>query len=605
MPHSTPVKIESYPLGPEGIDRSIRQIAHFARQARLEGELDGKSVRGWAAGKLKAVGIDGRSRTGTIRERTQCLLDAVRAQTIYVPDPVGAEWIQAPHVTLCLRDLCIPAEDCDGLMATLMGAMMSIGDSCWIVKQEFGAGKQPHVLVGFRDEHDQKLYADCANTNAPVYAGSKAMSEVWIDPMDEVSTSLGTSGAELVTLGAAQRDNEPGERESVTDVVARVFDRRMQHGLGSIEVLPGTGLGVIHGLGRGGASGGAHGHGGGPRGLRPAHARSATRPSSSRGALTHRRFSKGRWWGWYPEYGWILITADVTCATWGAPIVAPPALEAEANRQIQASGGDPVAVTWTDGQTYLFTQPVGGGALVQPCAAVGVAGAAPSHAAPRAVGAGYSVPSPTLIKQQMVLCSATWESMKGNVEACHNPNPGTCPPGYTMQPGGTGCILEATSANVGPNAGTPGTTPAATTLALGTPAIDDPTYAAWYKDYGAWTAFYDANQGIDQGQINIAGGLFSLYDILNQTYAYQTLAYEWQKKLNTICPLSSPILDPKTTQDTGLLQSLAQGLTTGSVATLASTTERIVVGALVVGAVGAGLYFSWPWLMKLRHKEAA
>ena len=38
--------------------------------------------------------------------------DGVRAQTIYVPDPTGTEWIQAPHVTLCLRDHCIPGGDC-------------------------------------------------------------------------------------------------------------------------------------------------------------------------------------------------------------------------------------------------------------------------------------------------------------------------------------------------------------------------------------------------------------------------------------------------------------------------------------------------------------
>lgn len=98
----------AYPDGGEGIDASINAMLQKLRDGRLDPD-----VKGWAHDVLKAAGIDGRTNYGTVRTKTQALLDALRASTIYSPDPHGAEWIQSASATLCLRPgLCMRGGDC-------------------------------------------------------------------------------------------------------------------------------------------------------------------------------------------------------------------------------------------------------------------------------------------------------------------------------------------------------------------------------------------------------------------------------------------------------------------------------------------------------------
>jgi hypothetical protein len=91
----------------QSIDRMITAIRHATTEERSRVEL-----RSWAIDVYKVAGFDGRSVKPSIAQQTQALLDAERAQTSYIADPSNTEWIQAPHATLCLRDVCIPAEDC-------------------------------------------------------------------------------------------------------------------------------------------------------------------------------------------------------------------------------------------------------------------------------------------------------------------------------------------------------------------------------------------------------------------------------------------------------------------------------------------------------------
>lgn len=187
------IKKEPYGLGTAGIRQSIDTLVKKGREARNDYDL-----RGWAIDTLTKAGIDGRDRP-SIASQAQCIVDGVRAQTIYVPDPRGSEWIQAPHITLCLRNYCIAGGDCDDLFLAMLGAMLSIGLPVYIVRQRFGPGIQEHVLLGLK-EGLLKYYVD-PSTRDPVYTGSRALSEDWIDPMGDVGP-IGAASPELVTLGA-------------------------------------------------------------------------------------------------------------------------------------------------------------------------------------------------------------------------------------------------------------------------------------------------------------------------------------------------------------------------------------------------------------------
>lgn len=181
--------------------KSIETIARMARDDRHDPD-----IRGWASDQLKAAGYDGRNRTATIVQTAQVILDAVRANTVYVPDPAGSEWIQKAHVTLCLRNKCIRGVDCDDAVVALATLLLSIGVGPYIVKQEFGYGQQEHVLVGLVDERGGKWYADPANTMRAVYQGSRAVNEYWVDPLEQVGDT-GRSSPDFVTLGAAPKNS--------------------------------------------------------------------------------------------------------------------------------------------------------------------------------------------------------------------------------------------------------------------------------------------------------------------------------------------------------------------------------------------------------------
>lgn len=194
-----------YPSGAAGIRQSLEEVARLMREARLDPD-----VKQWAVQTLKAKGLDGRNRP-SIRQQTQCLLDAFRAQTIYVPDAAGAEHIQAAHVTLCLRDRCIPGEDCESLVIALGGAMLAIGLPAYGVKVTYGAGHQEHILLGLIDDNDKKIYADPSTKSAVMDRVPLAVDEMWVDPLDQVG-AVGT-GAEIVTLGRPLLEEGLGARQ--------------------------------------------------------------------------------------------------------------------------------------------------------------------------------------------------------------------------------------------------------------------------------------------------------------------------------------------------------------------------------------------------------
>ena len=172
---------------------SVEAVAKMMRDGRLD-----PSVRGWAIDVLTAAGLDGRNNP-SVKSQATTLLAAVQKQTIYTPDPAGAEWIPAAHVTLCLRDRCVRGDDCDGLTVALGSAMLSVGLPAYAVKVSYGEAHQQHILVGLLDEAGNPLYADPSTNRGLQTRVPHAVEEIWVDPLDQVGT-LGTSGAEMVTL---------------------------------------------------------------------------------------------------------------------------------------------------------------------------------------------------------------------------------------------------------------------------------------------------------------------------------------------------------------------------------------------------------------------
>lgn len=98
--------IEVHPYvgtGDEQVQESLAVIAKKIRDGRLDPD-----IRGWVGDVLKAAG-----NPKTRAAKVQAILDAFRQSTIYVSDPVGAEYIVAAGTTMCLRPgLCVRARDC-------------------------------------------------------------------------------------------------------------------------------------------------------------------------------------------------------------------------------------------------------------------------------------------------------------------------------------------------------------------------------------------------------------------------------------------------------------------------------------------------------------
>jgi hypothetical protein len=199
------VSVRPYSGGDAGIRQSLQEVTRLMRLAK-----DDPRIKRWAVETLSARGIDGRNRP-SIRQQAQALLDAFRAQTIYVPDSAGAEHVQAAQITLCLGDQCIPGEDCESLCLALGGAMLSIGLPAYAVKVDYGSGHQQHLVLGLIDDAGDRFYVD-PSTNKPILDSmTGAVDLEWVDPLDQAGT-LGTVGAEIVTLGA----------------VAQMLDRRRE-----------------------------------------------------------------------------------------------------------------------------------------------------------------------------------------------------------------------------------------------------------------------------------------------------------------------------------------------------------------------------------------
>lgn len=125
---------------------SLEEVA----KAAAKGATDPR-VRTWSIERLDIA----RGRGEGVKhphERARVLLEAVQKK-LWVPDPVGAEYIPQPHLLACDADkpkngqVCVRGDDCDGLAALLAAALSSVGIYTLIVGHGYGREKQiEHVL---------------------------------------------------------------------------------------------------------------------------------------------------------------------------------------------------------------------------------------------------------------------------------------------------------------------------------------------------------------------------------------------------------------------------------------------------------------------------
>src|SRR4029077_12630597 len=98
--------------------------------------------------------------------------------------------------------MCIPVEDCDGLVVAYATLTTAYGIPSHVIKQYFGPDQQEHVLVEVQDDNGDWLSADPSVQDRPIGWRASALREDIIDPSDPSSIGLvGAPEAEFIGVG--------------------------------------------------------------------------------------------------------------------------------------------------------------------------------------------------------------------------------------------------------------------------------------------------------------------------------------------------------------------------------------------------------------------
>jgi hypothetical protein len=160
------VNKREHPWGERGIRSSLDEVARAAAAGASH-----PNVRTWAIEMLDTARERG-EQVRTPRDRARILLAAVQKK-LWVPDPVGTEYIPAAHLLACdpkkPKDgqVCVRGDDCDGVSTLLGAAWSSVGVHTLIVGHAYNDMKQiEHVLCAAYLEK-KWLYGD-PSTNLPL-----------------------------------------------------------------------------------------------------------------------------------------------------------------------------------------------------------------------------------------------------------------------------------------------------------------------------------------------------------------------------------------------------------------------------------------------------
>lgn len=140
-----------HPPGEQGTRRSLEEVARFIADGQKDPE-----VRAWAMEQLFK-----RDNPQGCRGRAKALLDAVREELIWVPDPVGVEYMVRAGL-LVGKEKKFWGGDCDDLTIALGSALSSIGCKTLVTGAGYEKEKRiTHVLLAVWDPQSRKwLYAD-------------------------------------------------------------------------------------------------------------------------------------------------------------------------------------------------------------------------------------------------------------------------------------------------------------------------------------------------------------------------------------------------------------------------------------------------------------
>lgn len=177
---AAPITKGEIPTGTAGAKYSLEEISKRIRAGRID-----PRVRGWAG---RALMEDGSPET--IKDKCRAILKKLRSQTIYTPDPVGAEFIAGARYTLCLDELglCLPSADCDDLTVALGSGLMSQGISVQVLAQCFDSSNVPtHVLVAAETSPGKWDRIDPSSKKFDVGEYFPATKEWWFDPMKDIN----------------------------------------------------------------------------------------------------------------------------------------------------------------------------------------------------------------------------------------------------------------------------------------------------------------------------------------------------------------------------------------------------------------------------------
>lgn len=159
-----------HPDGEKGVRSSLDEVANGII-ATLKDSQKLAKVRTYAIEKLAEAKARGEE-TNNHEGRAQALLKAVQTEKLWVPDPVGIEYMPSPHHMACKSNgtdgaVCVKGDDCDGL-TRLLGAMASsIGIYTLVVGHSYTKDRQiEHVLCALHTGREWK-YAD-PSTNLPL-----------------------------------------------------------------------------------------------------------------------------------------------------------------------------------------------------------------------------------------------------------------------------------------------------------------------------------------------------------------------------------------------------------------------------------------------------
>lgn len=152
-------------------DEVLAAAAAGASAGRLE-----PVVRAWAVRELVAAGA-----VGGDGARIAVLFEAVRRSMLYVPSPVGAQWISFADATTALDgEAAMPAGNCVDYAIKLAAALLSVGIRSVLV----GQARQPdglldHVVVAAWDG-EQWLRLDPTEPRARPGEAQRAYRETWV-----------------------------------------------------------------------------------------------------------------------------------------------------------------------------------------------------------------------------------------------------------------------------------------------------------------------------------------------------------------------------------------------------------------------------------------